>query len=267
MFTSTEFQGHTAVISGGTSGINLGIAKTLAGLGADVCVFGRDPGKAKAAAAEISALGGGRGLGLSGDVRDPSAVDAVMHAAAEAFGPLDIVVAGAAGNFRAPAMDVSPNAFKTVVDIDLLGAFNVLRLAFPLCRKPGAAMIAITAPQAVNPTMFQVHACAAKAGINMMVKVLALEWGQVGVRVNAISPGPIAGTEGMARLAGSPAALQRSKDRTPMRRLGEIEEVATLAAFLCSSGAGYITGGIYNCDGGVELGDASADSQTPFPRA
>lgn len=264
MFQPGAFKGRTAVISGGTSGINLGIAKTLAGLGADVTVFGRDAEKAARAAAEIEAVGGGKALGMSADVRTAEAVTGVMTATVERFGEIDIVVAGAAGNFRAPAIDVSPNAFKTVIDIDLLGAFNVFRLAFEHARKPGTSMIAITAPQAVNPTMFQVHACAAKAGINMMVKCLALEWGQVGIRVNGISPGPIAGTEGMARLASSPAALQRSQERTALRRLGGVEEVADLAAFLCSDAAAYVTGGIYNCDGGVELGDASADSQTSF---
>lgn len=267
MYAKDAFKGRVAVISGGTSGINLGIAKTLARLGSDVTVFGRDGEKAARAAAEIEAEGGGRALGLSADVRDPAGVSGVMLKTVETFGAPDIVVAGAAGNFRAPAFDVSPNAFKTVIDIDLLGAFNVFRLAFEHVRKPGTSMIAITAPQAVNPTMFQVHACAAKAGINMLVKCLALEWGQVGVRVNGISPGPIADTEGMARLMATPAAYQRASERTALRRLGSVSEVADLAAFLSSEGAAYITGCIHNCDGGVELGDASADSQTSFRKA
>jgi NAD(P)-dependent dehydrogenase (short-subunit alcohol dehydrogenase family) len=252
------FTGRTAVISGGTSGINLGIAERLATLGASVVVFGRDPEKAREAAART----GHGARGLSADVRDPDAVAAVMAEAADTFGPLDIIVAGAAGNFRAPAIDISPKGFKTVVDIDLLGTYNVLRLGFEHARRPGATMLAITAPQAVNPTAFQAHVCAAKAGINMLVRCLALEWGQAGVRVNAISPGPIAGTEGMARMAPTPAALDRVARRTPLRRLGAVDDVARLAAFLCSVDAGYVTGGVYNVDGGVELGDASADTLT-----
>ncbi len=127
-------------------------------------------------------------------------------------------------------------------------------------------MIAISAPQAVNPTMRQAHVCAAKAGINVLVKTPALEWGQAGVRVNAISPGPIAGAEGMARMAPSAAALGRVARRTPLRRLGEVWEVAQVALFLCSEAASYVTGGVYNCDVGVELGDASADALTPRGR-
>ena len=102
----------------------------------------------------------------------------------------------------APAVGISPNGFKTVVDIDLLGTYNVFKAAFDVVVRPGASLIAITAPQAVQPLPQQVHVCAAKAGVNMVVKVLAMEWGAAGIRVNAISPGPIAGTEGANRSFG-----------------------------------------------------------------
>jgi hypothetical protein len=174
------------------------------------------------------------------------------------FGDFDIVIAGAAGNFPAPAIDISPNGFKAVVDIDLLGTFNVFRLAFDRRRESGCSMIAITAPQAVRATPFQAHVCAAKAGINMLVKCLALEWGPGNVRVNAISPGPIAGTEGMRRLAPTPEIEASQKAAVALGRFGEAEEIGNLAAFLCSSEAAYINGAIMNCDGGTELGEASA---------
>jgi NAD(P)-dependent dehydrogenase (short-subunit alcohol dehydrogenase family) len=258
--------GKSALVSGGTSGINLQIAKTLVSLGATVCVFGRDAEKATRAAGEINAVQRGRAIGMSADVRDPDKVSAVIEETVRAFGTLDIAIAGAAGNFRAPAIDISPKGFKTVVDIDLLGTYNVLRLAFDQIRRPGGVMLAITAPQAVNATMFQAHVCAAKAGINMLIRCLALEWGQAGVRVNAISPGPISGTEGMARFASTPEALQRVEARTALRRLGQTDEVGDLAAFLCSDAARYVTGGIYNCDGGSELGDASRNTQVSLRR-
>ena len=89
---------------------------------------------------------------------------------------------------------MSANGFKTVVDIDLIGTFNVLRASFEFLRRPGASLISITAGQATRASMFQAHVCAAKAGINMLTQCLALEWGPAGVRVNAISPGPIADT-------------------------------------------------------------------------
>jgi NAD(P)-dependent dehydrogenase (short-subunit alcohol dehydrogenase family) len=100
----------------------------------------------------------------------------------------------------------------------------------------------------------------------MLVKCLALEWGQTGVRVNAISPGPIADTEGMARLASSPEQLRRVERRTPLRRQGRVEEVAQLAVFLASNAASYVSGGIFTCDGGWELGDASADTLAEMRR-
>jgi NAD(P)-dependent dehydrogenase (short-subunit alcohol dehydrogenase family) len=180
-----------------------------------------------------------------------------METAVQRFGLLDIVISGAAGNFLAPASGLSANGFKTVVDIDLNGTFNVFRGCYDLLRKPGASLIAITAGQAVNATMLQAHACAAKAGVNQLVRVLAMEWGPEGVRVNGISPGPVAGTEGMARLAPTGAAENAVIGRIPLRRYAQIAEVAESAVFLCSESASYITGTILDCEGGSQLGDSS----------
>jgi NAD(P)-dependent dehydrogenase (short-subunit alcohol dehydrogenase family) len=251
-FKDNLLVGKTAFIAGGTSGINLGIAKRFAELGAKVAVAGRNPEKAANAAAEI----GHGALGFSCDVRDYAATRAVMEQVVQAFGALDIVVSGAAGNFLAPALGMSANAFKTVVDIDLLGTFNVFRGSYDLLQKPGASLIAITAGQADQPMMMQIHACAAKAGVNQVVRVLAMEWGP-DVRVNGISPGPIANTEGMSRLAPDSEATARSKGRLALRRWGEISEVAESAVFLSSDSASYITGTILECDGGSSLGDAT----------
>jgi NAD(P)-dependent dehydrogenase (short-subunit alcohol dehydrogenase family) len=263
MSASASFQDKSILISGGTSGINLGIAKVFAARGANVAVFGRDPDKAKAAAAEIEAEAGRAALGLSADVRIPDAVNEVIGSAHAAHGPFDVVIAGAAGNFVAPAVDISPKGFRTVVDIDLLGTYNVFRLAYEKRNSDAASFIAITAPQAVNPTAFQAHVCAAKAGINMLVKCLALEWGQAGVRVNGISPGPIADTEGMRRLAPTPEATKMVEERNPLRRFGRVDEIGEMAAFLSSPEASYVTGTILNCDGGTELGAANMDMITP----
>ena len=252
-FKEQLLAGKVAFVAGGTSGINLGIARRLAGLGARVAVAGRNPDKATAAAQSI----GTEALGLSCDVRDYAATRAVLEATVQGFGPLDIVVSGAAGNFLAPVQELSANGFRTVVEIDLNGTFNVFRACFDLLRKPGASLIAISAGQAVNPSIMQAHACAAKAGVNQLVRVLAMEWGPLGVRVNGISPGPIAGTEGMARLAPSAAAEQALTARIPLRRYGTVAEVAESAVFLCSAAATYITGTILDCDGGSQLGDAS----------
>ncbi len=110
-------------------------------------------------------------------MRNFDAVQTLFSRATEQLGPPDVVIAGAAGNFMAHAVSISANGFKTVVDIDLLGTYYVFRAGFDVVRKPGGSLIAITAPQAVQPLPQQVHVCAAKAGVNMVVKVLAMEWG------------------------------------------------------------------------------------------
>lgn len=259
--------GRSALISGGTSGINLEIAKTLSAFGASVAVFGRDQAKSTAAADAIDAIGGAPALGLVADVRDYKSIHEVASKTAAAFGPLDIVIAGAAGNFPAAAIDISPNGFRAVVEIDLLGTYHLFHASFAYLRKPGASLIAITANQAVRATPFQAHVCAAKAGVNMLVQCLAMEWGPAGIRVNAISPGPIADTEGMARLAPTPDAQARVARAVPLRRYGEKREIGMLAAFLCSDAASYITGSVHNCDGASMHGDATADCLSPTKRA
>lgn len=264
MNSGQDSRNQVVYISGGTSGINLGIAKGFAARGARVLVFGRDAAKAEAAAAEIRAIpGAGAVMAGSADVRDPAAVQVLFARAVAELGAPDVVIAGAAGNFMAPAVGISPNGFKTVVDIDLLGTYNVFRIGFEVARKPGASFIAITAPQGTHPLPQQVHVCAAKAGVNMVVKVLAMEWGQAGVRVNAISPGPIAGTEGVERMAPTPEIKALWTERTALRRFGTPVDIANMAIFLSSSEGGYVTGSIVDCDGGMHLGDASGDFVTP----
>lgn len=252
-FAKGLLEGKHVFVAGGSSGINLGIAKRFAEQGAAVALFSRDPQKIATAAASITDAGN-RASGFTGDVRDYAVVEAAIGGATNLYGPIDVVISGAAGNFVVPAAGMSANGFKTVVDIDLNGTFNVLRAAYPHLRKPGASLISITAPQAVVPMMRQAHVCAAKAGINMLTKVLAMEWGGEGIRVNAISPGPIEGTEGMARLAPNAAATAATKQSLALKRYGEKRDIADAALFLCSDAARYITGTILDCDGGTALG-------------
>jgi len=248
--------GKVAFVAGGTSGINLEIARRYARAGARVAVLSRKQEKVDAATALI-AKEGQDVAGFAADVRNYEAVESALRQAAETLGPLDIVLSGAAGNFLAPVLGMSANAFKSVVDIDLLGTFHVLRASYPYLNRPGASLLSITAGQAVHPMMFQAHVCAAKAGINMLTKCLAIEWGPSGVRVNAISPGPIADTEGMRRLAATPEIEASIKNSLALRDFGTTTDIAEAALFLASDSARYITGTILTVDGGTELGDAS----------
>jgi NAD(P)-dependent dehydrogenase (short-subunit alcohol dehydrogenase family) len=116
----------------------------------------------------------------------------------------------------------------------------------------------ISAPQAYQPMALQSHVCAAKAGVDMLTRTLALEWGPAGIRVNALTPGPIADTEGMDRLAPNEEVRAKLKEALPLGRFGTKDEIADLALFLCSEAAGYMTGGIYACDGGQTLIGAGA---------
>ncbi|MFC3077286.1 SDR family oxidoreductase [Phenylobacterium terrae] len=250
--------GKVAFVAGGSSGINLGIARRFAEEGAKVAIISRNPERVQAATAELAELG--PAFGTPADVRDYAAVEAALKAVRERFGEIDIVVSGAAGNFVAPALGMSANGFKTVVDIDLIGTFNVYRACFEHLRKPGASLISISAGQAVRASLNQAHVCAAKAGVNMLTQCLALEWGPAGVRVNAISPGPISGTEGMARLAPTPEAEARVKNRVALRRYGEKEEIAEMAVFLSTEQASYVNGAIIPVDGGSGAGDASGNA-------
>lgn len=246
--------GKVAFIAGASSGINLGIARRLHAEGAKVAIISRKHDKIAAAAESL----GPDVLGMAADVRDYAGTEAALKAAHDRFGPIDILVSGAAGNFLAPALGMSANAFKTVVDIDLIGTFNVLRAGFAFLNKPGASAISITAPQGERPAMFQVHACAAKAGINMMTQCLAMEWGPLGVRVNAISPGPIGDTEGMARLAPTAEMEAAVKGRLALRDYGTKDDIAECVMWLSSGAARYVTGTVVAVDGGSRLGDARA---------
>lgn len=249
VFQLNLLAGKTAFVTGGSSGICFTMAQQFAAHGANVAILGRNPEKLAAATKDI----GGSALGYSADVRQYDAVENALRQAHDAFGPIDILIAGAAGNFPAPALGMSANGFKAVIDIDLLGTFNTCRAAHQFLRKPGASVIAISASHAHTPIALQSHVCAAKAGVELLVKTLALEWGPEGIRCNIITPGPTADTEGMRRLAPTPEAIAKVEASVPLRRQGTRQELADLALFLCSPAASFITGSVYNCDGGSAI--------------
>jgi NAD(P)-dependent dehydrogenase (short-subunit alcohol dehydrogenase family) len=251
-FREGQFKARHVFVTGGSSGINLRLAEAFGQAGAKVSILGRKQEKLDAALALLKGQGT-PAQAFSADVRDYAALDGALTKAVEAFGPLDVLICGAAGNFPAPAMAMSSNGFKAVLDIDVLGTFNACRAAFEKFKTPGACVINISAPQASVAYPMQSHVCAAKAGVDMLTRTLALEWGGAGIRVNSISPGPIDETEGMSRLAGDAEARKKVESTVPLQRLGTKDDIANLALFLASEAASYVTGSVYACDGGMQL--------------
>jgi len=252
VFAAKLLAGENALITGGGSGINLAIARRFASHGASVALIGRTKEKLDSAAEEITKAGG-TASGHPADVRDYDALAAAIKAARDLHGEIDLVVCGAAGNFPAPALGMSANGFKAVVDIDLLGTFNTCRAVFEYLRRPGASIINISATQAFTPMPMQAHVCAAKAGVDMLTKCLAIEWGPEGVRVNSIAPGAVDDTEGMRRLAPTPEIRKQLTQGIPLKRFASKDEIADLAVFLSSDAAKFITGAVVVCDGGQSV--------------
>ncbi len=252
VFRDRLLEGKVAFVTGAGSGIGQRMAERFAEHGAKVMLAGRKQEKLDAAAAGIKAAGGSAGTAAV-DVRDYPAVEAALKRTRDEFGQIDILVCGAAGNFPAPVIGMSANAFKSVIDIDLLGTFNTCRAAYEHLKKPGASVISISANHAHTPIAYQSHVCAAKAGVDLLTRTLAIEWGAAGIRANCITPGPTDDTEGMRRLAPTEEARKRVMQAVPLKRYGTKDELADLALFLCSDAAAYITGAIYVCDGGSSL--------------
>ena len=251
-FRTDVLRGTVALITGGGTGICFGIAKEMGAHGARLMLMGRRLDVVESSAAELRKAGVDCHA-IQGDVRDPAACEAAVKATVERYGALNLLLNGAAGNFLCPTEKLSANGFKTVIDIDLLGTFNMTRAAFESLKSAQSSLILnISATLHYQGTLMQSHVMAAKAGIDALGRNLACEWGEYGIRVCTIAPGAIGDTEGMRRLAplGADKAM---KDSVPLKRLGTIDDIAMAAVFLASSAASYITGEILVVDGGQWL--------------
>ncbi len=246
-----DFADKTVIVIGGTSGINRGIAEAFATSGAKLAVASRSQEKVDDTVAALKAAGAAEAIGTAFDVRDPDAVAAGLKQFHDAFGDFDVLVSGAAGNFPALMSEMSVNAFKTVVDIDLMGTVHVLKGAYPYLKRRGGSIINISAPQSYLPYEGQAHVCAAKAGVDQITRTLSMEWGVEGIRVNSVVPGFIEGTEGAKRLAPTPDAGEALRKDVPLGRWGQPQDVANACLFLSSDMASYISGTVMAVDGAL----------------
>ena len=249
-YAQLELNGKTAVVIGGTSGIGLTIAKGLAEAGANVIPTGRRSALVEAAANEMCSRGR-KSLAVPCDVTDEKAVGALLEAAAKEFGGVDILVNSAGATKRSATLDVPLPEWNHILETNLTGTFRA-------CQIFGRHMIERRYGRIINIAslgsvlgLYQVAAyCASKAGVAALTKSLAIEWARFGVCVNAIIPG-VFRTEMNAGMLKGTLRGEEFLIRTPMRRFGELEELAGAAVFLASDAASFVTGHLLAVDGGI----------------
>ncbi|KAL7010151.1 peroxisomal 2 4-dienoyl-CoA reductase sps19 [Cystobasidiomycetes sp. EMM_F5] len=262
VFRNDIFKGKVLFCTGGASGICYGQTEAMMRHGCSAAIFGRRADLSKSSAAALSKATGQRCLGLSGDVRKPETLKAAVEETLKEFGRIDYVIAGAAGNFLAQIEKASENAFKTVVEIDLLGTYNTLKATLGELKKTKGSVIAVSATLHREVTLLQAHASAAKAGVDSLIRTTALEYGPFGVRANTIAPGPIAGTEGIARLL--PKDSQATVKKIPLQRMGHLHDIANATVYLFSDAASYVTGVNFIVDGGEHF-NKMQNAIAPYP--
>src|SRR5271165_7430741 len=242
------------LITGGGTGLGKAMAHRFLQLGATVYICGRREDVIEQTAAELAAATKGTIHALPCDVRNLDAVEAMIDSIWEE-GPLDILVNNAAGNFIARTEELSPRAFEAVIGIVLHGTLHVTMACGRrwLQSKHKGTVLSISATYAPVGSAYVVPSAVSKAGVEALTRSLAVEWGNRGIRMNAIAPGPIPTQGAFSRLMPRSELEMLALDRNPMHRFGTVEELANLAAFLVSDQSGYINGEVIRMDGGEFL--------------
>ncbi|XP_041028845.1 peroxisomal 2,4-dienoyl-CoA reductase [(3E)-enoyl-CoA-producing]-like [Juglans microcarpa x Juglans regia] len=256
-FKADVLKGKVALLTGGGSGIGYEISYQLGIHGASIAIMGRRRHVLENAVASLQSHGI-PAIGLEGDVRQREDAIRVLESTIKHFGKLDILVNAAAGNFLVPAEDLSPNGFRTVIDIDSVGTFTMCHEALKYLKKGGpgkdhfvgGTIINISATLHYTATWYQIHVSAAKAAVDSITRSLALEWGtDYNIRVNGIAPGPIKDTPGFSKLAPEEIRSKKSEN-VLLLKLGEKWDIAMAALYLASDAGKYINGTTLVVDGG-----------------
>lgn len=250
VFRTDMLQGKVALITGGATGIGQQITRLLAEHGASVFICSRKQDKLLAAQQQLLSEGIDCGIAVC-DIREPLQVESMLDQLLAENQRLDIVINNAAGNFPAPIDSISYNGFKTIVDIDLLGTYNVTKAAFDKYLKAnGGSIVNISAPFQHGGAAYQAHVAAAKSGVDSLTRTCAVEFGEYGIRVNAVAPGATGETEGMDRFTD---AVQDLPVANPLGFIGSKSDIANAVLFFVSDASRYITGQLITVDGGASV--------------
>lgn len=256
MLKDDALQGKTIVVTGGGTGLGRAMGTYFLKLGANLVITSRKLEVLQKTANEMEAETGGKVLAVQCDVRDYAQVEEVLAQTLQKFGSVDGLLNNAAGNFISPTERLSANAFSSIIDIVLKGTVNCT-LAFGkhwIAQKQAATVLNIVTTYAFTGSAYVVPSACAKGGVLALTRSLAVEWGKYGIRTNAIAPGPFPTKGAWDRLLpGDLAKKFDFKNRVPLKRVGENQELANLAAFLMSDFSGYINGEVISIDGGEWL--------------
>jgi len=269
MFDKELLKGKSIIVTGGGTGLGKSMATRFAELGANLVITSRRQEVIDKTAEELRDHGG-KVLAIACDVRDPEQVNDMVSQTVDEFGKIDILLNNAAGNFISPTEDLSPNAFKTIVDIVLNGTFNCTQAAGKVMReKDGGVILNIVTTYAWTGSGYVVPSASAKAGVLAMTRSLAVEWAKYGIRTLAIAPGPFPTKGAWSRLAPPGLGIEKKmRNRVPLKRVGEHIELANLASYLVSDQAAYINGEVVTIDGGEWLqGAGEMNELEKLPKA
>ncbi|MCX2495806.1 MULTISPECIES: SDR family oxidoreductase [Pedobacter] len=256
MLREDALKGKTIVITGGGTGLGKAMGVYFLKLGANLVITSRKQDVLQKTADEMEEKTGGKVLAVACDVREIEQVENVLAKTLERFGAVDVLLNNAAGNFISPTERLSANAFSSIIDIVLKGTVNCT-LTFGkhwIKEKQAATVLNIVTTYAFTGSAYVVPSACAKGGVLALTRSLAVEWGKYGIRTNAIAPGPFPTKGAWERLLpGDLAKKFDFKNRVPLKRVGDHQELANLAAFLVSDFSGYINGEVITIDGGEWL--------------